>query len=123
MEEQEEQQAVSEKSNPESVDSKLCEECKLKESKYKCPGCSFRSCSLPCVKAHKERTGCMGKRNRTQFVPLSQFDDNQLLSGTSYHSSYYFEFKTLYVLFVINLPKLFFFLDLNWVCSVLLFRL
>ncbi|PON87069.1 Zinc finger, HIT-type [Trema orientale] len=60
--------------------SKFCEECKLKASKYKCPGCSFRSCSLPCVKAHKQRTGCTGKRNRTQFVPLSNFDDNQLLS-------------------------------------------
>ncbi|XP_062111173.1 uncharacterized protein LOC133822749 [Humulus lupulus] len=64
----------------ERKDSKLCEECKLNDSKYKCPGCSFRSCSLPCVKAHKQRTGCTGKRNRTEFVPLSQFDDNQLIS-------------------------------------------
>ncbi|KAM6571799.1 hypothetical protein CsatA_015879 [Cannabis sativa] len=61
-------------------DSKLCEECKLNDSKYKCPGCSIRSCSLPCVKAHKQRTGCTGKRDRTQFVPISQFDDNQLIS-------------------------------------------
>ncbi|KAG5565230.1 hypothetical protein RHGRI_001208 [Rhododendron griersonianum] len=58
----------------------LCEECKLKPSKYKCPGCSTRSCSLPCVKAHKQRTGCTGKRQQTQFVPLSHFDDNLLLS-------------------------------------------
>ncbi|XP_061358678.1 uncharacterized protein LOC133302878 [Gastrolobium bilobum] len=58
----------------------LCEECKSKPSKYKCPGCSIHSCSLPCVKAHKVRTGCTGKRNQTQFVPLSQFDDNIILS-------------------------------------------
>ncbi|KAJ1431360.1 Zinc finger, HIT-type [Sesbania bispinosa] len=58
----------------------LCEECKSNPSKYKCPGCSIHSCSLPCVKAHKERTGCTGKRNQTQFVPLSHFDDNILLS-------------------------------------------
>ncbi|KAK7270795.1 hypothetical protein RJT34_26220 [Clitoria ternatea] len=58
----------------------LCEECKLNPSKYKCPGCSLHSCGLPCVKSHKERTGCTGKRNQTQFVPLSQFDDNILLS-------------------------------------------
>ncbi|XP_062081380.1 uncharacterized protein LOC133786187 [Humulus lupulus] len=64
----------------ERKDSKLCEECKLKDSKYKCPGCAFRSCSLSCVKAHKQRTGCTGKRSRTHFVPLSQFDDNQLIS-------------------------------------------
>ncbi|XP_057446408.1 putative box C/D snoRNA protein SPCC613.07 [Lotus japonicus] len=63
-----------------SIKPALCEECKSNASKYKCPGCSVRSCSLPCVKAHKVRTGCTGKRNRTQFVPLSQFDDSVLLS-------------------------------------------
>ncbi|CBI38921.3 unnamed protein product, partial [Vitis vinifera] len=54
--------------------------CKLNLSKHTCPGCFVRSCSLPCVKAHKQQTGCTGKRQRTQFVPLSQFDDNLLLS-------------------------------------------
>ncbi|KAK9051604.1 hypothetical protein SSX86_028231 [Deinandra increscens subsp. villosa] len=61
--------------------SNLCSECKTNEFKYKCPGCSLRSCSLPCVKAHKQRTGCTGKRQQlTEFVPLSKFDDNLLLS-------------------------------------------
>ncbi|GKV30960.1 hypothetical protein SLEP1_g39716 [Rubroshorea leprosula] len=59
----------------------FCEECKNHPSKYKCPGCSLRSCSLPCVKAHKQRTGCNGKRNMTKFVPLSEFDDNLLISA------------------------------------------
>ncbi|WCJ34016.1 HIT-type Zinc finger family protein [Euphorbia peplus] len=58
----------------------ICEECKNHPSKYKCPGCSVRSCSLPCVKAHKHRTGCSGNRNKTQFVPLSDFNDNLLVS-------------------------------------------
>ncbi|KAL6322848.1 hypothetical protein AAG906_020848 [Vitis piasezkii] len=58
----------------------LCKECKLNLSKYTCPGCSVPSRSLPCVEAHKQHTGCTGKRQRTQFVPLSQFDDNLLLS-------------------------------------------
>ncbi|EEF50184.1 box C/D snoRNA protein 1 [Ricinus communis] len=58
----------------------ICEECKENPSKYKCPGCSLRSCSLPCVKAHKHRTGCSGKRNQTHFVPLSQFNDSLILS-------------------------------------------
>ncbi|XP_065856199.1 uncharacterized protein [Euphorbia lathyris] len=58
----------------------VCEECKNHPSKYKCPGCSLRSCSLPCVKAHKHRTGCSGNRNKTQFVPLSHFNDNLLVS-------------------------------------------
>ncbi|KAI9107309.1 hypothetical protein K1719_021697 [Acacia pycnantha] len=61
-------------------ETKLCEECKSNPWKYKCPGCSIRSCSLPCVKAHKQRTRCSGKRNQTQFVPICQFDDNLLLS-------------------------------------------
>ncbi|KAL2349530.1 hypothetical protein Fmac_003530 [Flemingia macrophylla] len=58
----------------------LCEECKSSPWKYTCPGCSFHTCSLPCVKSHKERTRCSGKRNKTQFVPLSKFDDNLILS-------------------------------------------
>lgn len=66
----------------ESSSSKGCDECKTNDFKYKCPGCSIRSCSLPCVKAHKQRTGCTGKRQQqTEFVPLSKFDDNLLLSG------------------------------------------
>ncbi|KAL8140690.1 hypothetical protein V2J09_006711 [Rumex salicifolius] len=58
----------------------VCQECKVNPSKYKCPGCSFRSCSLACVKSHKKRTSCTGKRDQTHFVPLSQFDDSLLLS-------------------------------------------
>ncbi|KAL7603582.1 uncharacterized protein LOC111886804 [Lactuca sativa] len=68
----------------ESSSSKGCDECKTNDFKYKCPGCSIRSCSLPCVKAHKQRTGCTGKRQQqTEFVPLSKFDDNLLLSDYS----------------------------------------
>lgn len=77
---EEQAEEVSNKSIPKGPTQ--CEECKSNPSKYKCPGCLVHSCSLPCVKAHKERTGCTGKRNQTQFVPLSQFDDNILLSGT-----------------------------------------
>ncbi|KAI5078679.1 hypothetical protein GOP47_0006350 [Adiantum capillus-veneris] len=57
-----------------------CEECKKEVAKYKCPACFLRSCSLPCIRAHKERTSCSGKRDRTAFVPMDSFDDSQLLS-------------------------------------------
>lgn len=60
---------------------KLCQECKKVEWKYKCPRCELRSCGLACVKAHKARTECSGKRDRTGFVPLAQFCDNVLVSG------------------------------------------
>lgn len=59
---------------------RLCEECSLKAFKYKCPACSRRTCCLPCVNSHKHRLGCTGKRDSTQFIPLSQFDDSTLLS-------------------------------------------
>lgn len=59
---------------------KLCQECKKVEWKYKCPRCELRSCGLACVKAHKARTECSGKRDRTGFVPLAQFCDNVLVS-------------------------------------------
>ena len=39
----------------------LCKVCKLNQSKYTCPGCFVRSCSLPCVKAHKQHTGVYGQ--------------------------------------------------------------
>ncbi|XP_051128124.1 uncharacterized protein LOC127249396 [Andrographis paniculata] len=58
----------------------LCAECKINASKYKCPGCSIRSCSLPCVNSHKHRTGCTGKKSLAMVVPTSQFDDDLLLS-------------------------------------------
>lgn len=61
-------------------ESKLCQECKKSEWKYKCPRCDLRSCGLDCVKAHKARTGCSGKRDRTAFVPLAEFCDNVLVS-------------------------------------------
>ncbi|KAJ6830195.1 box C/D snoRNA protein 1-like [Iris pallida] len=67
-------------SNPNPRISFLCDECGLNPWKYRCPGCPVKSCSLPCVKSHKHRTGCTGKRNRTEFVPLSDFNDNLLIS-------------------------------------------
>eukprot|EP00250_Pteridium_aquilinum_P023460 c26940_g1_i1 orf=1-336(-) len=57
-----------------------CEECHKEIAKYTCPGCSLRTCSLPCVRAHKERTSCSGKRDRSSFVPITSFDDTHLLS-------------------------------------------
>ncbi|XP_059277301.1 putative box C/D snoRNA protein SPCC613.07 [Lycium ferocissimum] len=58
----------------------LCSECKSNTWKYKCPCCFIRTCSLPCVKSHKAKTGCTGKRSLTHVVPLSKFDDNILLA-------------------------------------------
>ncbi|KAL9237243.1 hypothetical protein vseg_011818 [Gypsophila vaccaria] len=66
--------------NTNTNDNKLCEECKVEKFKYKCPGCSRKTCSLVCVNSHKKTYACSGKRDLTTFVPLSQFDDSTLIS-------------------------------------------
>uniref|UniRef100_A0A3B4A809 Box C/D snoRNA protein 1 n=1 Tax=Periophthalmus magnuspinnatus TaxID=409849 RepID=A0A3B4A809_9GOBI len=57
-----------------------CALCGCEEAKYTCPRCLTHSCSLFCVKKHKEDTGCSGVRDKTTFVALSQFDEMNLLS-------------------------------------------
>ncbi|GFS75061.1 hypothetical protein NPIL_576091 [Nephila pilipes] len=60
----------------------LCSTCE-EPSKYRCPKCSTLSCSLNCVKAHKEKSGCDGVRDKTAFVPLDEFTDRHFKSD--YH--------------------------------------
>ena len=40
----------------------LCGACGERVAKYRCPGCGARTCSVACVRAHKEETGCSGER-------------------------------------------------------------
>ncbi|KAJ2307617.1 Box C/D snoRNA accumulation [Coemansia sp. RSA 2706] len=61
-------------------ESTLCEQCQKNDSKYKCPGCLARTCSLACSKAHKDATGCSGKRNKTEFVKRAEYDANTMMS-------------------------------------------
>nr|XP_057929331.1 box C/D snoRNA protein 1 [Doryrhamphus excisus] len=57
-----------------------CGVCGTEEAKYKCPACLTHSCSLICVKKHKEESRCSGVRNKTAYLTLSQFDEMTLLS-------------------------------------------
>ncbi|XP_059197401.1 box C/D snoRNA protein 1 [Centropristis striata] len=57
-----------------------CGVCGSEEAKYRCPACLAHSCSLMCVKKHKEDSGCSGVRNKTAFVTLSHFDEMTLLN-------------------------------------------
>ena len=59
----------------------ICAQCGTDVAKYRCPRCNIRTCSAGCVKAHKDDTGCTGKRDRTGYVSLREFDDRQLGSG------------------------------------------
>ncbi|XP_028260303.1 box C/D snoRNA protein 1 [Parambassis ranga] len=58
----------------------VCGVCGSEEAKYRCPACLTHSCSLLCVKKHKEDSSCSGVRDKTAFVSLSQFDEMALLS-------------------------------------------
>eukprot|EP00897_Mesotaenium_endlicherianum_P009817 jgi/Mesen1/8864/ME000053S08255 len=62
------------------IQAKACDTCKVQPSKYCCPGCGAKSCSLHCVKSHKESIGCSGKRVRTEFKPMKELNDNDLIS-------------------------------------------
>ncbi|KAF2856178.1 hypothetical protein T440DRAFT_413170 [Plenodomus tracheiphilus IPT5] len=52
--------------------SDLCSICNINKSKYCCPGCAARTCSLPCYKRHQQWAQCSGKRDPTKFVKKSQ---------------------------------------------------
>ena len=65
----------------------LCEVCHLKERRYVCPGCAMKTCSLPCVKAHKQNTSCDGKRKLSTFVKLENFTDKELLDDMNFLES------------------------------------
>lgn len=68
---------------PTSAQTIMCAICSLRTSLYKCPGCSITTCSCECVKQHKIKSGCNGKRNRAAFVEKSGFTEKNLRSD--YH--------------------------------------
>ncbi|KAG7373508.1 hypothetical protein IV203_034232 [Nitzschia inconspicua] len=63
-----------------STNFRLCQECELQSSIYQCPACQLRTCSLSCCQAHKKRTQCSGKRQRSEFLPLCRMSDQSLRS-------------------------------------------
>ena len=58
--------------------SQLCEICQSRPKLYKCPRCSFFTCSLECCKRHKVSMDCNGKRDRTSFISSKDFNDSSL---------------------------------------------
>jgi len=63
---------------------KLCESCNKTVSRYKCPRCCARSCSVICVKQHKKTHNCNGQREKTSFVNLSEFNEGNVVSDLSF---------------------------------------
>ncbi|TFK55887.1 hypothetical protein OE88DRAFT_1652396 [Heliocybe sulcata] len=59
----------------------VCNEC---APIYTCPGCSTRTCSLPCSKSHKTRTGCSGVRNKAAYVPMNKYGLGKMMDDYVY---------------------------------------
>ncbi|XP_071181086.1 zinc finger HIT domain-containing protein 3-like isoform X1 [Mytilus edulis] len=56
----------------------VCEVCTENESKYKCPACLLKYCSLLCYKKHKE--ACKDAREKTEQAKKSEEDANVIHS-------------------------------------------
>uniref|UniRef100_A0A0R3RRR6 Box C/D snoRNA protein 1 n=1 Tax=Elaeophora elaphi TaxID=1147741 RepID=A0A0R3RRR6_9BILA len=67
---------------------RLCDLCHKDSWKYRCPRCSFRTCSLPCSKEHKTKYDCSGERDKsfniikrlTDYSSSVAVDDEKFLS-------------------------------------------
>jgi hypothetical protein len=58
----------------------MCAMCQIRPRQYKCPRCDVLTCSLDCCKRHKIESQCTGRRDRTAFVGIQNFDENHLRS-------------------------------------------
>ncbi|CAG2104237.1 unnamed protein product [Medioppia subpectinata] len=64
----------------EAIDANYCVICKSSDTKYCCPKCQLKSCSMICCKTHKLRFNCNGVRDKTTFVKISDFSQQDFLS-------------------------------------------
>ncbi|KAG9025816.1 hypothetical protein FS837_004811, partial [Tulasnella sp. UAMH 9824] len=69
---------------PTSTPTPLCGHCKLNPSKYTCPRCSFKSCSLPCSTTHKVLYNCSGVRDPVSYVPMNRYGWGTLMNDYTY---------------------------------------
>lgn len=55
-------------------------------SRYSCPQCNRKTCSLECVRRHKMQFECEGKSRQFSFVPVQQMDESLLLRDVAFLS-------------------------------------
>ena len=61
-----------------------CEICKENLAQYKCPACGFMTCSVKCVKKHKENNSCSGKVPNSNFIPLNNMNEHHLMKDCEF---------------------------------------
>lgn len=67
-------------SNPHTQAQTSCAVCNSAYTKYTCPRCELKSCSLACSTAHKQSTGCSGLRNKAAYVPMNAYGYGALMN-------------------------------------------
>ncbi|GJD09768.1 4'-phosphopantetheinyl transferase HetI [Galdieria sulphuraria] len=74
-----------------NISQEVCQVCCLENSnneaepaKYRCPSCGTRTCSVLCVRKHKEQTGCEGKRQKSNFIPMTQYTEDTFLNDYTF---------------------------------------
>ncbi|KAJ1505682.1 Box C/D snoRNA protein 1, partial [Coelomomyces lativittatus] len=77
-------QSIQNDTTKDFAQNKLCCVCRTQPFKYKCPRCLIQSCSLTCVKIHKLELNCNGERDKTKFISLASYDENDLYSDYTF---------------------------------------
>ncbi|OBZ90192.1 Box C/D snoRNA protein 1 [Choanephora cucurbitarum] len=68
----------------EARQAKLCQLCQLRDWIYTCPRCLIHTCSVECVKQHKQNSTCSGVRDKTSYVSLQKYTESNMMSDYTY---------------------------------------
>ena len=71
--------------------SQICQVCQINPHKYTCPRCAVHTCSVECVKRHKQEHECTGERDKTHFVGRDDYNYAHMMSGKTIYATATFE--------------------------------
>lgn len=57
-----------------------CFMCEERAALYCCPACELRTCSVKCVRQHKQQYHCTGQRDKTKYIEAQSMNDLTLLN-------------------------------------------
>jgi hypothetical protein len=61
--------------------SSLCSVCLETDSRYTCPACQAKTCSLACSRRHKTRSSCEGFKPLTSFIRKSELQQPAVVAA------------------------------------------
>lgn len=63
----------------------ICSICQVNESKYTCPACGMKSCSLECVRRHKKQNECTGMVDQGKFILRKELSEDSIHINRDYN--------------------------------------